>query len=142
MKVYMRERRASRRLEILRILGNSCAVCGSTEYLEINHLNTDEKEFTLSGCALDKSWDRILAEVSKCNLLCLKHHKVFTRSQWESGQLSSWNKNKVQKTREEFYHPHGSCKRYNQGCRCGHCRYAKVLYRSGVAKFSEIVDMP
>ena len=78
MRIYMKNRRATRRLQILEILGNKCAVCGTEENLEIDHVNSKIKSFTLSGKTLDRSWDTILNEVNKCQLLCNFHHRKKT----------------------------------------------------------------
>lgn len=143
MAEYMKARRLARRISLIELLGGKCAECGSTESLEVNHVDRENKSFQLSGANLDRSWDTILEEAGKCNLLCSEHHKEFTRKQYTTGSIEPWNKSRIQDTRELFGIPHGSAKRYNEaGCRCDHCRLAKRLYRTGLAKFSEIVSPP
>lgn len=69
MRVYMAERRARIRQDMLALLGGVCVVCSSSEDLEFDHVDPAEKSFGLSG----KGWDRprnvVLAEVAKCQLL-------------------------------------------------------------------------
>lgn len=74
MRAYMAERRAKRRADLVAHLGGKCQHCGAIDDLEIDHVDPREKSFTLSGAALDRSWERLLAEAAKCQALCPRHH--------------------------------------------------------------------
>lgn len=76
MKIYMQKRRWERREKLLDLSERICKNCGSIENLEFDHRDRTTKKFTLSGCALDKSWDEILLEHEKCDLLCNECHKI------------------------------------------------------------------
>lgn len=83
-------------------LGGCCAVCGTTENLEFDHIDPAVKSFTLSSSRPSRSaWD---AEVAKCQLLCYEHHKEKT-------------------AREMRVEVHGTWGMYrNRKCRCDVCR--------------------
>ena len=93
--------------EILNILGNKCIICGSTENLEIDHINREEKSFSLS-----KSWPNrknLNEELQKCQLLCKIHHQEKT--------LTDLNQVSAKTT-------HGTLSSYRY-CKCDLCRKAK-----------------
>jgi 5-methylcytosine-specific restriction endonuclease McrA len=87
MKKYMAERRKTRRADLIARLGGMCTVCGTTENLEIDHINPDDKSFILSGYHLDKSWNELLNEIDKCQALCSTHHKEKTAA-WLYAKVS------------------------------------------------------
>ena len=54
-----------------------CIICGynkSLHALTFHHRNPEEKEGTV-GQMLDWSWDKLKAELDKCDLLCSNCHK-------------------------------------------------------------------
>lgn len=101
---YARRWIATRRATWL--AGKSCAVCGSVERLEIDHVDPSQK--------LDHrvwSWrlERRDAELAKCQVLCEPHHMEKTiRQRGEHVQ-------------------HGTAVMYRwRGCRCDDCRDWKL----------------
>lgn len=135
MRCYMANRRSKRRGKLIELLGSKCAVCGCSESLEINHKDRTQKTRNLSGWWLDTAWSTILAEASKCELLCEKHHKGFTKSQWGSGAILPWNKG----IRGEFHH--GTARMYSEKvCRCEKCKEAKRAYRNKLCRYEDIFD--
>ena len=58
-----------RRAELIEKLGGRCAVCGSTENLEFDHIDSSSKEINVSKC-ITLNFSRIEAELDKCQLLC------------------------------------------------------------------------
>lgn len=64
---------------IVNSFGGSCGICGYSrclDALELHHLNPSEKDFTLSRIrANPKSWDKIVAELRKCVMLCSICHR-------------------------------------------------------------------
>lgn len=79
MAGYMKRRYHQRRAEALETLGGKCVICGTTEDLEIDHIDADDKEIPLN-----KMWSiakaRFLQELDKCQLLCKEHHKEKSRT--------------------------------------------------------------
>lgn len=107
MAEYMLRRYHQRREEAFKLLGGKCQVCGTTENLEIDHVNADEKEI-----ALNKMWaiakERFLKELAKCQLLCKEHH--------EEKSIADRGFQKAKGT-------HGTVSSYKH-CKCGLCREA------------------
>lgn len=135
MAAYMRNRRAKRRQQLIDLFGGVCRECGSDENLEFNHINRDEKSFTLSGKGLDGKWVSILEEASKCELLCVTHHRERTQEQYSTGQIKQWNDKK------HLPYVHGTMRAYQEiACRCEYCRRAKRVYRLGITKYSEVLN--
>ena len=78
MREYMLARYHTRRAEATRILGGVCAECGVAEELEFDHRNWRDKSFPISKL-WSVAYERFLAELEKCQLLCKEHHKEKTR---------------------------------------------------------------
>jgi 5-methylcytosine-specific restriction endonuclease McrA len=107
----MLKRYHSRRKEAIVFLGNCCVLCGSTDELELDHINPENKAFSIAklwGCKKQKFWD----EIKKCQLLCKSCH--IKKTLLEQDKLSAREK-----------HGHISCYRY---CKCSLCRNAKNEY--------------
>ena len=70
---YQRERYARRMAELKDLLGNACAICGTDERLEFDHLDPNTKSFSIA-----RRWNAPLRELkeelAKCQLLCHDHH--------------------------------------------------------------------
>ena len=62
MAAYMANRRANRRVGLVAWLGGKCERCDETENLEFDHIDPESKEFNISGAALDKPWQVLVAE--------------------------------------------------------------------------------
>lgn len=73
MRLYMQERRAHIRAEMITRLGGKCAWCGVTENLHFDHKDPKIKLFDISS-GLDRPRAQLVAEVDKCQLLCGPHH--------------------------------------------------------------------
>ena len=134
MKDYMSNRRANRRKKLLSLLGNACEKCGSKEDLEFNHKDLRLKSFSLSGYNLDTSWDKIMKELEKCELLCRSHHLEATRVQYKNGEIRPWN--------DKRYVPYicGTVRSYQEiKCKCELCRKAKSLYRNKFISYDEVI---
>jgi len=75
---YLKPIRNRRRIKLLQLAGNKCSVCGydkCLQALEFHHKNKKEKKFSLSGIALTShTWQEILNELLKCDLLCANGH--------------------------------------------------------------------
>lgn len=104
MNKYKREWARARRAEYM--AGKSCVVCGTTESLEVDHIDPAQK---VSHRIWTWSRPRIEAELAKCQILCTEHHKEKTRSQIPIPE-------------------HGTISRYGgrHKCRCDLCRKANA----------------
>ena len=57
--------------------GSKCELCGYNKCiasLDFHHTNPLLKEFNLAGTGLKKSWDKLVPELDKCQLLCRNCH--------------------------------------------------------------------
>jgi hypothetical protein len=96
-------------------LGGCCANCGSTARLEFDHTNRDRiGDENCITQLLGYSWDTILAELSKCQLLCYPCHKDKTRAE-----------RAVDRATRAL---HGSLTKYRYGCRCEACATVHKSY--------------
>jgi hypothetical protein len=73
---YQRQWMASRRQTALVARGNACQRCRATERLEFHHRDPTEK---VSHRIFSRRWERIHAELAKCDLLCSECHLEHTR---------------------------------------------------------------
>ena len=106
MKEYMLKRYFKVREKILKLLGNKCVICGSSEKLEIDHIEYKNKSFSIAKFH-SLTDEKLLEEVKKCQLLCFKCHRRKTIEE------RGYN------TREQ----HGTMACYRHGhCRCPECR--------------------
>jgi AraC-like DNA-binding protein len=75
MKKYHRKRAREYKKRALDLLGGKCVKCGSTEYLEFDHIDPSMKTFHI-GSQITGSWEETEKELKKCQLLCRRcHHK-------------------------------------------------------------------
>lgn len=119
MRTYMLARYHERRAEAIELLGGCCTICGSTEDLDIDHVDPALKTMSVS-----KLWSvakaRYLAELKLCQLLCRPHHR--------------------QKTAAEQEVPHGGGASGKKNCRCVPCKARKAEYmRNYRAPVAEVV---
>ncbi len=76
---YLYKVRTYRKIKLVFLKGGKCSACGYKKCinaLEFHHRDPRTKLFKLSGINLTKySWEKILIEVEKCDLLCSNCHK-------------------------------------------------------------------
>ena len=85
-----KQRRAGQRLEyrqnmIAYMADKSCVTCGESDIrvLEFDHLDPSLKTFNVSqAVAKGYSWNDVLQEIKKCQLLCANCHKRKTAQQF------------------------------------------------------------
>lgn len=73
-----RLKRAERREQIQELVGSTCTRCGydfPIEALDFHHKDATEKEQSISQM-LTHSWENILAEIAKCDLVCACCHRI------------------------------------------------------------------
>ena len=78
MRGYMARRYEERRARIIKKLGGRCAQCGSTERLEIDHVDRHKKRFDFGKRLAGIAARKIPAEIAKCQLLCRPCHEIKT----------------------------------------------------------------
>jgi hypothetical protein len=68
--------RHNRRRDALAYLGGCCVVCGVTDpdMLTFHHKVAAEKESCLAAAWEKWSWEKIVAELDKCEVRCHNHH--------------------------------------------------------------------
>lgn len=120
MNEYMKKRAKEKRLWALQKLGNKCVRCGSSDDLDIDHIDPSTKSFTFAKLWSKKS-EIIERELNKCQLLCKQCH--------HNKSLLDRNLN----TR----HEHGTYASYRyRACRCAlcieACRIHNALYRRAI----------
>lgn len=107
---YQRKWIARRRAEYLS--DKSCVVCGSTDALEVDHINPDEKKYHVAALwGMSENNPNRVTELAKCQILCSMHHKEKTKAWW-AGKAN-----------------HGRTL-YAKGCKCEVCREAQRLHNA------------
>ena len=144
-----------RRKSVYEYIGGKCAVCGSTDRLEVDHIDPEQKSFEISrNLTLD---DRLKQELDKCQLLCADHHMAKTisdRPPFTHGTIYGFMKvkchcsecearkrvwyderNERRRSQSEnkkgaYRRPadHGEVLMYRRGCRCDECRKANTAH--------------
>lgn len=123
-KLYQRKKREERRKRINEILGNKCAICGSTEQLVCDHIDPQTKSFNICD-KITANWDILLEELKKCQLLCFNCHVEKTaveNTQGKHGTISMYMPGKRQRAKGK------------QGCRCPECVEAWSEYQKNYSK--------
>lgn len=128
MSVYMAERRKNRRNQLIEMSGGKCQKCGSIDDLNFDHKDPKDRSFRLTGKTLDGSWEKILQEWRKCQLLCRICHIKKTKENDEYGE--PWNKG-ISKF-GDILPEHGCETSYAHGCRCEAC--CKARYEAKVRR--------
>ena len=96
-------------------LGGKCVQCGSSDDLQIDHTNHLDKDFTISNW-WGLSWEKLLPELEKCQLLCKPCHRGKTK---QEGSLAKGWMNQPRQV-------HGTVWSYTKyKCRCADCKAAK-----------------
>lgn len=94
------------------IIGTSCALCGSTKNLSIDHKDWRNKTFEIATHSAKKFWNQVVDELQKCQALCEVCHK----------------KKSAQDLSERHSRPiiHGTLTGYSHHkCRCDACKAVK-----------------
>ena len=111
MAKYMKDWYDRRHAYAIEKLGGKCVKCGSTDRLEIDHIDrttVDRRMRRGRGNMWTASEERFQAELAKCQLLCHEHH--------------------LEKTKSEFSVPHGGGVSGKKNCPCVPCKQKKAEY--------------
>jgi len=124
---YYREymlKRYHQRMDMARQkLGGKCCHCGSEDKLEIDHINSEKKKFTIASfwsCKLEI----FNKELEKCQLLCIDCH--IKKTILDIGKKPAKN-------------THGTLSSYRY-CKCDLCREAKRKYAREYRKKNKTFD--
>jgi len=72
------KRRRVVKLKAVEYKGGKCQWCGYSkcvDALEFHHNTPGEKDFSISGTGVTRSWSKIKIELDKCSLLCANCHR-------------------------------------------------------------------
>jgi len=75
---YQRRRRDARKKQLIEAFGNKCDDCGGSFpdcCYDFHHRDPSTKGFEIAP-GLDRNWDVIQEEVSKCVMLCSNCHRI------------------------------------------------------------------
>lgn len=108
---YLRKRYAEQMKEFHEALGGKCVRCGSTEEIEIDHIDRTTKSFNIGRLWAKKDLPKVYEELAKCQLLCRTHHI---------------EKTTIEFTGEDRGMTHGTLYAWmKKGCSCDVCAKAK-----------------
>ena len=118
-RAYQRKWVAARRQQYVEAQGGVCALCGSSEKLEIDHKVATTKTFNPTAIWSRRSNIRE-SELAKCWVLC---HVCHADKTW-----------RIDRKRAN----HGTHSMYTNGCRCADCKnahteLARIVRKSGGA---------
>jgi len=72
------EHRRRRKVRAIEYMGGTCHGCrrdGHPAIFEFHHWNASEKEFGISETGIPRRWERVVAELAKCVMLCANCHR-------------------------------------------------------------------
>ncbi|MGI8653641.1 MAG: hypothetical protein ACR2LC_00315 [Pyrinomonadaceae bacterium] len=80
--LYKRGYHRKRKVKLVLVAGGKCLDCG-IEYngqnaciFHFHHRDREAKEFAIGNQVVNKSWQRLLAEMEKCDMLCANCHEM------------------------------------------------------------------
>lgn len=84
---YNYQRYNARKADVFLMIGEECARCGSTENLEVDHIDPTGKSFPVLE-NLHRRWEVIAEELLKCQALCHECHRAKTKQDYADGKFS------------------------------------------------------
>lgn len=117
-KQYLNDRYADQRNAMYSYLGGVCVVCGSTQQLEIDHIDWRKKSFPVGRLWPVKKLAEVYNELDKCQLLCRPHH--LEKSSRDQREIAA-------ETRAPF--KHGTMYSFmKMKCFCEECNNARDMF--------------
>jgi|688.fasta_scaffold475553_1 5-methylcytosine-specific restriction endonuclease McrA len=80
IRTYQLKRYYRRKQDAIVYLGEKCAVCGSIQNLQFDHINPAEKSYTITKKITSSNWNDLCKELDKCQLLCISCHQQKTNT--------------------------------------------------------------
>lgn len=96
--------RVRRKERIVYVMGDKCAICGYNkciDALDLHHINPEAKEFSISARP-DISWERTIAELPKCVLLCANCHRELHSGLIKQELITSFNQQLADEITQEI----------------------------------------
>lgn len=109
--------RQKRKLELIKIMGNKCALCGYNKAitaLEFHHINPEEKSYWLSSGNC-KTIEEDLNEAKKCILVCANCHREIHEGLINEKLKSSYDEEIANEILSEYQQKKTRTKKY---CLC------------------------
>lgn len=81
---YNKGRRLRNKQKLVELFGGLCMDCKQAWppfVMEFDHRDPALKAFNLGGTSMQFSWDRLVEEAKKCDLVCSNCHRVRTHKQ-------------------------------------------------------------
>jgi len=103
---WLTKYRLERKRKAVEILGGQCTQCATDKDLQFDHISPNSKINNVASMIRSCSWESILSELTKCQLLCKPCHQV---------------KSAEEKAGKE----HGRPNMWRRGCRCEPCKQSK-----------------
>lgn len=91
LRAYLIKRYHEQRAFIIRLLGGRCSLCGSSSRLEVDHRDPQEKKYRVGTLWGERSFDRLFAELEKCQLLCYGCHRKKTGKETSARQTGRFS---------------------------------------------------
>lgn len=111
MRIYTLNRYHRRRAEAILYLGGCCSRCGSTESLELDHIDSSTKAYDISKILGGGSKAKVQEELMKCQVLCHYCHVTKGKEVGDDGAVE-----------------HGGGVTGKRNCRCDLCGPLKSAY--------------
>lgn len=113
--VYDKAYKAKKKQRAINLLGGKCVNCNTLERLQFDHIKNDREgsKKTITYMLNTTSWEKVMEELKKCQLLCFSCH--IKKSNSERGRTG--------------LHLHGTMTKYRADkCRCADCKRVHSLY--------------
>lgn len=104
---FDRQRYFEKKDLLLDYLGRECMVCGSSDFIEFDHINPDSKSFSIMA-RWSAPLEVLLPEIEKCQPLCRDCHKAKS---------------------DRSLVDHGEGTQGKRGCKCYPCRERMMAYQ-------------
>jgi transposase len=76
-KEYKKKKRSELKIKAVAYMGGACKLCGynrCNRALDFHHIDSDSKDFSISGVNMSFNFEKIKPELDKCILLCRNCH--------------------------------------------------------------------